>query len=96
MTAQVHIAGLDIEVSPYLRQRCGWCGAVLVDYDLTRVARPLEPGEDPDDPKPWRPATWPVGSLIEVDGPCSALVPHVDGDKLPANACAQIDPAVTV
>jgi hypothetical protein len=83
----VHIAGPDIQIGPLLRQRCAWCGAVLLDYDLTRMA--VLAGQDP------RPATWPPGELIAVDGPTSWYVAHEDGDELPAGACARLDPAVT-
>ena len=87
MTAIVHIAGPDITIGPYLRQRCAWCGAALVDYDLQRVAVPV--GQDP------RPATWPIGELVEVDGPASWAVPQTDHDPLPPNACGSLDPEVT-
>lgn len=87
MTAIVHIAGLDITIGPYLRQRCAWCDAILIDYDLTRVAVPV--GQDP------RPATWPVGKLVEVDGPATRQVPHTDHDPLPPNACGPLDPEAT-
>lgn len=83
----VHIAGPWIEVGTQLRQRCAWCGAVLIDYALDRIAVPE--GQDP------RPATWPTGELIEVDGNASLVRPHTDGEALPANACAQIDHDVT-
>lgn len=83
----VHIAGPDIQVNNQLRQRRTWCGAVLIDYALELIAVPI--GQDP------RPATWPVGELIEVDGPMSMVVPHTDGDQLPANACGQIDHDIT-
>lgn len=83
----IHIAGPDITIGPLLRQRCAWCGAVLVDYDLTRIAVPE--GQDPT------PATWPVGALVVVNGPSSRLVPHVDGEQLPTAACARLDPGVT-
>lgn len=83
----VHIAGPDIQVGAQLRQRCAWCGAVLIDYDLNRIAVPE--GQDP------RPSTWPVGELIEVDGPASWVVEHTDGDQLPPNACGQLDHEVT-
>lgn len=88
MSELVHIAAGAIEVGPLLRQRCAWCGAVLIDYDLARIAVPV--GQDP------RPATWPPGELVAVDGCASWVVEHVDGDQLPAAACAQIDPEVTV
>lgn len=83
----VHIAGPDIQVGPRLRQRCGWCGTLLLDYSLDRIAVPE--GQDP------RPATWPVGDLIAVDGGLSHVVPHQDGDQLPAEACAVLDDVAT-
>lgn len=84
----VHIAGNDVQIGNRLRQRCAWCGAVLVDYDLDRVAVPE--GQDP------RPATWPVAELVAVDGPASWVVEHEDGQPLPDNACAVLDPEVTL
>ncbi|HZB28951.1 MAG TPA: hypothetical protein VE465_02175 [Streptosporangiaceae bacterium] len=86
----IHIAGPDITVGHHLRQRCAWCGATLIDDDLTRLAVPA--GQDP------RPATWTVGALVEVDGDnprASWVVEHVDGDPLPDNACGALDPAAT-
>lgn len=83
----IHIAGRDIQIGEYLRQRCGWCGAILVDYALDRIAVPL--GQDP------RPATWPDGDLIAVCGPASWVVEHVDGEPLPERACARLDPEAT-
>lgn len=87
MGGVVHIAGLETQVGGHLRQRCAWCGALLVDYALDRVAVPA--GQDP------RPATWPAGGLVEVDGNISIVVPHEDGQQLPANACGQLDPEAT-
>lgn len=87
MSEVVHIAGPDITVNNQLRQRCGWCGATLVDYALDRIAVPI--GQD------WRPPTWPVGGLVAVYGPASWVVEHADGDKLPPACCAVLDPEVT-
>lgn len=83
----IHIAGPDITVGTHLRQRCAWCGATLIDYALDRIAVPV--GQDP------RPPTWPQGDLVLVDGQISYTVPHEDGDQLPPQACAQLDPEVT-
>lgn len=86
----VHIAGLETQIGHHLRQRCGWCGAVIIDHDLTRIAVPA--GQDP------RPGTWPPGRLVEVsDGNPrgSWTVRHADGDPLPPNACGALDPAAT-
>lgn len=88
----VHIAGPDLQVGPQLRQRCGWCGEQLSDYDLERTASPCGPACDKDGclPEHHRPAMWPVGALVEVDGRGTAWrVEHEDGAPLPANACAQ-------
>lgn len=92
MTGVVHIAGNDLRVNNLLRQRCAWCGAVLVDYDLDRLMVPTD--QIPADGD-FRPATWPVGDLVEVDGNATWVVPHEDGAQLPANACGRIDAAVT-
>jgi hypothetical protein len=83
-----HIAGIDVQVGSHLRQRCSWCGDVLVDYALDRIAVPV--GQDP------RPATWPIGGLVDVDGNWSAVIPHADGEQLPANACVRLDAEVAV
>lgn len=88
MSALVHIAGPEVRVDARLRQRCAWCGAVLIDYDLERIAVPV--GTDPT------PATWPVGELIAVDGWVSYVVDHEDGQPLPDGACALLDAEVTV
>lgn len=85
--AVVHIAGAFVALDQLLRQRCAWCGAILIDYNLAEVAVPV--GQE------GAPGVWPVGELIVVDGNLSAQVPHVDGDPLPDDACARIDPAVT-
>lgn len=87
MTALIHIAGVQVQVGPRLRQRCSWCGAVLCDYDLQRIAVPE--GQDP------RPAMWETGALIKVNGSASFVVEHEEGAELPPEACAQLDHEVT-
>jgi hypothetical protein len=84
----IHIAGYDLQVGNQLRQRCAWCGATLVDYDLERTA------VWPADANP-RPSTWPVGSLVAIDGIASYTVEHTDGDPLPDGCCGKLDPEVT-
>jgi hypothetical protein len=82
-----HIAGPDIQVGCHLRQRCAWCGGILVDYDLTCIAVPE--GQDP------RPATWAQGDLVRHDGIAWFTVDHEDGADLPGDCCAvaEIDAA---
>lgn len=83
----IHIAGPDIQIDTQLRQRCAWCGAVLFDYALDHIAVPE--GQDS------RPGTWPVGKLVEIEDNGSWVVPHIEGEQLPLNACARIDHGVT-
>lgn len=73
-----HIAAPHITINDrYLRQRCGWCGDVLVEYDLARTAVPT--GTPP------LPATWETGALVTVDGHASWTT---EADRLPDDACA--------
>jgi hypothetical protein len=73
-----HIAAPQITISDrYLRQRCGWCGEVLAEYDLARVAVPA--GQDPT------PGAWETGALVTVDGNVSWAT---EGERLPDDACA--------
>ena len=87
--AESHIVGLDVEIGPYLRQRCGWCGTILLDYDLRNVMVQQIDGEDESV------GTWPVGEVIRVDGNMSSIVEHTRGDQLPEDNCAALDPSVT-
>jgi len=84
----VHIGGDTVTVfGRYVRQRCAWCGKVLVEYDLERVAVPV--GQEGP------PATFPAGALVLVDGNMMTVVepemiaesPGVEIAKLPENAC---------
>lgn len=85
MSAVTHIAGDVITIGGrYMRQRCSWCGATLIDYDLALIAVPV--GQDPT------PGSWVPGGMVTVDGNMST---HYPGEELPADACAKLDPAVT-
>ncbi len=88
MTTESHIAGLDVAIGSYLRQRCGWCGTILLDYDLRNVIVQTETADKGV-------ATWPVGEIIRVDGNISSIVEHESGNQLPEDSCATLDPSVT-
>lgn len=84
-----HIAGADITIGGRrLRQRCSWCGAILLDYDLANVAVMVEPGEQAEPP-----ATWPVGRLVRVHGGMSTVLDETE--ELPEDACGKVDDEVT-
>lgn len=81
-----HIAANDITIGDRrMRQRCAWCGAVLLDYDFARTA---VAGDE------WTPpASWPVGRLVRVDGGFSTVLDETD--ELPDDACGHVDDEVT-
>lgn len=74
-----HIAAPHVTIDGrYQRQRCAWCGTVLAEYDLTRIAVPV--GTDPEPPH------WPLGALVTVDGNASW---GSDAEQLPDDACGR-------
>lgn len=97
MTAVIHIAGPRIQVGPQLRQRCCWCGGLLIDYNLalTAVSIPEGKTEETMTDQDRTLATWPAGDLIARDGPASWIVGHADGAELPDGCCGKLDPEVT-
>jgi len=95
-----HIVGPVIQLGPLRRQRCSWCGHLLADEDLTRMAWPLNP--DGTDPGP--PQMWPAGEVLAIDGPVRWIIQQeswpesieAPGEKrLPDGCCALLDPEVT-
>lgn len=76
----VHFAGASVRLNDLLRQRCAWCGQVLIDYDLSLVSFPVGTEREP--------STWPAGKLVAVDGNMSYTMPHEDGQLLPPESCA--------
>lgn len=80
-----HIAGSQLNMfGIFLRQRCEWCGIVLIEYDLRLVA--VQEGSD-------GPSMYPINSLVRVDGHISAVIDNPEilpdgGVQLPPDACA--------
>lgn len=93
----VHWAGAWLRVGPRLRQRCAWCGAILIDVDLDHISRPISDVESiaPDDPTCGFPV-WGSGSFILHDGPVWRVVPAPPEDTIaPMHFCIGLDPDVT-
>jgi hypothetical protein len=79
----VHVAGPCITFAGrWVRQRCVWCGHVLIDMDLARTAN--------------TPARWAVDALVHVDGSMSWVATADDNDegRVPDRCCMCLDPAV--
>lgn len=89
----VHIAGVTITVhGTHQRQRCSWCGAILQDYDLTRVMVQTPPdGSEPDGPPSWQ-----VGAQVAHDGAAWWVENDEDTEKLAEASCARLPPEMTL
>ncbi len=89
-----HIAGPVLTWDGrYIRQRCSWCGAVLIDVDITRLR---VVGDDRDV------ATWPFEAFVRCSGGSVSSVVKggpVSEDPLahavPHDCCMLRDPAET-
>lgn len=105
LTTVIHVAGIDIIWEGRQRQRCAWCGALLLDRDLKAMSWLLnEDGSDPGPPGPLGP-----GVLYEIAGGMDESfrgVSRIDPDQLPKtddgegvvpppNACVHLDPEIT-
>lgn len=65
-----HIAGNPVQVRNEIVQRCMWCGVVLAEKNVTRVAVAIGPDVDSVD-LVLGVRFWVVGHLVEVDGETS-------------------------
>lgn len=43
VTTTIHLSGPAVEFNGRVRQRCAWCGFVICDDDLTRMAFSVDP-----------------------------------------------------
>jgi hypothetical protein len=94
----VHLAGPPIRAANVIRQRCAWCGALLDEKDLDRIA--MRVGDPPlvdEDGKPTGGWVGLVGVSTNADGSFVAMwaVPEPDDEKIPKDSCMALDPAVT-
>lgn len=86
----VHIAAQPLKVGSRLRQRCAWCGAIIDDTDLEGMQVALAPGETEPPPYP----SWPFNKLVARNGAATYVVED-DGEHMPDNCCAKLDPEAT-
>lgn len=88
-SVKIHIAGLGLVIGGrFARQRCAWCGEILVDEDATLIASP--------DPSP-RDPLWEVNALIRVrvgEG-VTAYERLEQTDLLPVDCCAYSETRTT-
>jgi hypothetical protein len=94
----VHLAGTALTMhGTHVRQRCAWCGYVLIDQDLTRVAVAVEPGQEPG-PYP----TWEAGAFVAVfdtggfAGYRIIEVESPEDSRVPDGSCMLLPPEMTL
>lgn len=90
----VHIVGPVVDFYGHQRQRCLWCGALILDQDLKMMAVQLNPDGSADPP-----GYWEVGAWVACDKGGHAwwtVEPDKeDPNKSPENACVRLDPFTT-
>lgn len=97
--SQCHIVGPALTMDSrsrgrVLRQRCLWCGALVLEVELERVAVQLPADGSPPAPI----GTWEPGAVVRLEGTnpkISALVEVGPDDLLPDDTCANLDYEVT-
>jgi len=72
-----HIAGIHINMDDrFIRQRCAWCGEVLIDEDISKIAFIGDSDSVLN--------VWPVGAFVRVDGRFSSVV---EQQQIPHDCC---------
>jgi hypothetical protein len=96
-TGIVHIAALSYQFESIIRQRCSWCGAVLIDADLSMIAfQPNDDGSAPSFP------VWEGGRQILRDGHVTSVIDdeisadHEGGIRVDDRCCMRIPRETTV
>ena len=63
-----HLAAPSLYWLTHVRQRCVWCGMVLIDQDLTRVAYAINEDDGVGESTYRTIPVWPVDKWIVTDG----------------------------
>jgi hypothetical protein len=66
--ATSHLAAPALHWLTHVRQRCAWCGTILIDQDLTRVAYKINEDEGIGESTYHTIPTWPVDQWTCRDG----------------------------
>jgi hypothetical protein len=102
----VHVVAPPMRAAGVIRTRCAWCGALIDEVDLDRIAWQVEPGEEDRNPFIEENGTplvrWEGLVAVEEHGPDDAIamvakwaVPDPEDGKMPEDSCMALDPAVT-
>lgn len=103
----IHYVGSTLRIGPVIRERCSWCGALIYEIDVSRVAvqtSALNEGETVEDlfmdkdgnPRShWRGLVWVAearsGETLEM-----RMTYDVDEqEQIPEKSCMNLDPEMT-
>jgi hypothetical protein len=98
LTGTVHIAGFEVQFAERIRQRCAWCGEILLDQELALVAIHV----DPDDfNSNMTFSVWPAGKQVLHDGNYWSLLEDLPADlpgiiNVDPRSCTRIPPELTI
>lgn len=103
--AIVHLVGPCMRIGPIVRQRCIWCGALIRDDDLSRIAFQIPEGKTEEQARAdgdFEPGHWEIGAWVAVDGVARYVVRSRAEDEAlgadgqtPDGACCRLDPEAT-
>lgn len=84
----VHWVGPVVTIGGQVRQRCVWCGYLLLDENPTSINVAIDPASDPrGDLEATRMPTWAEGSHVAVDGAATYVYALIDDESLPPEHC---------
>lgn len=91
----VHLVGPPLRAGDVIRQRCAWCGALIDEYDLTRVAIPE--GDPPLVHEDGTPCGGWTGLVAVAEGSPTVkwAVENPPDGRMPEDSCMALDPEVT-
>jgi hypothetical protein len=87
----VHVAGPQITFGSVQRQRCAWCGALIVEHDLASVGVQVQEGESAEHAmEGFRRSRW--EGLVAVDGNVKWAVDEPADGQAPERSCMRLLP----
>ena len=94
MSEIIHFAGQTMTFGSVQRQRCLWCGALIDERDLARVAVQVDPSasEEVQREEAVRTAELKWSGLVAIDGNARWAVDDPEDGNAPERSCMQLLP----
>lgn len=103
----IHHVGSTLRIGPLIRERCSWCGALVYEIDVSKIAVPtstLESGQTveslfwDEDGRPkehWRGLVWVAETGEHETLGVRALFAVDEQEDVPEKSCMNLDPETT-